>query len=110
MSPDLPMDIAQANEHIARLDAAAEHRSVPFSDGRAMHWRIFGQGNPLVLLHGGHGSWLHWIRNIDALSRDHMLFVPDLPGFGDSDDPPAEASMQIARAMTDMAMGARMNA
>ena len=24
------------------------------------------EGIPLVALHGGHGSWLHWLRNIDA--------------------------------------------
>jgi pimeloyl-ACP methyl ester carboxylesterase len=59
-----------------------------------MHWRIFGRGEPLVLVHGGHGSWLHWIRNIDALSRRHRLLVPDLPGFGDSDDPPPGSELQ----------------
>ena len=59
-----------------------------------MRWRVFGKGEPLVLIHGGHGSWLHWIRNIEKLSRDHMLFVPDLPGFGDSDEPPAGSGIQ----------------
>ena len=88
------MDILQANQHIARLDHNARHRSVPFAEGRVMRWRIFGQGDPLVIIHGGHGSWLHWIRNIEALSRDHLLLVPDLPGFGDSDDPPAGSGMQ----------------
>lgn len=88
------MDVAQADQYIARLDAAAEHRSVPFADERVIHWRIFGQGDPLVLLHGGHGSWLHWIRNIEALANHHQLIVPDLPGFGDSDDPPAGSSIQ----------------
>jgi pimeloyl-ACP methyl ester carboxylesterase len=88
------MDIAQADQHIARLDAAAEHRSVPFSDGRVMRWRVFGKGDPLVLIHGGHGSWLHWIRNIEALAGDRLVLVPDLPGFGDSDDPPAGSGMQ----------------
>lgn len=88
------MDTALADQHIARLDAAAEHRSVPFSGSRAMRWRVYGKGDPLVLIHGGHGSWLHWIRNIEALSRDNQVFVPDLPGFGDSDDPPGEFGMQ----------------
>lgn len=88
------MDTAQADQHIARLNAVAEHRSVPFSGSRVMRWRIFGKGEPLVLIHGGHGSWLHWIRNIEALSRDYLVLVPDLPGFGDSDDPPAGSEMQ----------------
>lgn len=59
-----------------------------------MHWRAYGEGAPLVLVHGGHGSWLHWIRNIDALSRRHRVLVPDLPGFGDSDDPPEGSDLQ----------------
>jgi pimeloyl-ACP methyl ester carboxylesterase len=88
------MEAEQADRHIARLDASAEHRSVPFLDSRVMRWRVFGTGDPLVLIHGGHGSWLHWIRNIEALSREHAVFVADLPGFGDSDDPPPGAGMQ----------------
>ncbi len=50
-----------------------------------MVWRAWGQGEALVMLHGGHGSWNHWIRNIDALSRHRTVWAPDMPGFGDSD-------------------------
>jgi pimeloyl-ACP methyl ester carboxylesterase len=85
------MDSPQANQLIARLDQGALHQNVPFAPGRAMRWRIFGKGDPLLLIHGGHGSWLHWIRNIEVLARDHTVLVPDLPGFGDSDDLPLPA-------------------
>ncbi|MEJ5989309.1 alpha/beta fold hydrolase [Ramlibacter sp. PS3R-8] len=52
-------------------------------------WHGWGRGDPLVLLHGGSGSWTHWIRNVEALAAAgrHVL-VPDLPGFGDSARPP----------------------
>lgn len=40
------------------------------------------------MLHGGSGSWNHWIRNIDALARSHTVWAPDLPGCGDSALPP----------------------
>ena len=53
-----------------------------------MVWRIWGKGYPVVLLHGGSGSWTHWIRTIPALESSYQLFVPDLPGLGDSDMPP----------------------
>ncbi len=55
-------------------------------------WRRWGgnhAGLPLILLHGGAGSWAHWIRNVDALSADRPLWIPDLPGLGESPTPPA---------------------
>ena len=47
-----------------------------------MVWRVWGAGEPLVLFHGGSGSWTHWIRNIPELSRHYELWVPDIPGLG----------------------------
>lgn len=45
---------------------------------------------PLVLLHGGSGSWNHWLSNIPALLQSgRQLWLPDLPGFGDSASPPS---------------------
>ena len=26
---------------------------------------MWGEGRPLVLLHGGTGSWMHWVRNVE---------------------------------------------
>jgi pimeloyl-ACP methyl ester carboxylesterase len=49
-----------------------------------MVWHIWGEGPPVVLLHGGAGSWNHWIRTVPVLSRTHQLFVADIPGLGDS--------------------------
>ena len=47
---------------------------------------------PLVLFHGGSGSWTHWVRSIAPLLADgHDLWAVDLPGFGDSDVPPGVA-------------------
>ena len=88
------MNTAHASQEIDRIDALAEHRSIAFLPGQTMHWRLFGDGEPLVLVHGGHGSWLHWIRNIEALAQTHRVLVPDLPGFGDSHDLPPGSSMQ----------------
>jgi len=43
-----------------------------------------GQGKPLVLLHGGMGSWTHWVRNIPALRTRFTVHALDAPGCGDS--------------------------
>jgi pimeloyl-ACP methyl ester carboxylesterase len=53
-----------------------------------MVWRVWGNGEPLALFHGGSGSWTHWIRNIAELSRHYELWVADIPGLGDSAMPP----------------------
>lgn len=58
-----------------------------------MCWHEFGAGTPLVLLHGGHGSWLHWVRNIEVLAASHRVLVPDLPGYGESGDVPADGGL-----------------
>ncbi|NEX48621.1 alpha/beta fold hydrolase [Pseudotabrizicola algicola] len=50
-----------------------------------MVWRTGGTGEPVVLLHGGAGSWTHWVRNMGTLARHHHVLVPDMPGFGGSD-------------------------
>jgi 2-hydroxy-6-oxonona-2,4-dienedioate hydrolase len=68
---------------IDSLDNASTRRTTPVGDGELV-WRIWGRGEPLVLLHGGTGSWMHWMRNIEDLSRDYMLLVPDIPGSGES--------------------------
>jgi pimeloyl-ACP methyl ester carboxylesterase len=56
-----------------------------------MVWHVWGEDGhePLVLLHGGSGSWTHWLRNIDALAGSgREVLAADLPGFGDSALPP----------------------
>jgi 2-hydroxy-6-oxonona-2,4-dienedioate hydrolase len=67
--------------------AEAERLGTPCGDGN-MVWHVWGRGPPLVLLHGGYGSWTHWIRNVIALSRIFTVAAPDLPGLGESAAPP----------------------
>jgi len=73
-------------DFIAALDRACARRTTPNGAGEVV-WRIWGAGAPLVLLHGGTGSWMHWMRNIEQLARDFTLLVPDLPGSGESSSP-----------------------
>lgn len=55
--------------------------------------RSTGQGPTLMLLHGGTGSWSHWLRNIAALAQHFHLVVPDLPGMGESLDVPLDCDL-----------------
>jgi pimeloyl-ACP methyl ester carboxylesterase len=82
-------------EFLAALDRTSTHRTTAGD----VVWRAWGTGAPLVLLHGGTGSWMHWVRNIEALAADFMLLVPDIPGSGESATPPAPISADSVGAM-----------
>lgn len=74
-------------ETVARIERLARRVDTPCGDG-VMVWRLWGAGPPLLLLHGGYGSWTHWLRNVLPLSADFTVITPDLPGLGDSAAPP----------------------
>ena len=68
---------------------AAEARRVETRCGNGhMVWHVWGDRPALALLHGGYGSWTHWIRNVIHLSRTFTVAAPDLPGLGESATPP----------------------
>ena len=56
------------------------------TDDTTVCWRIWGKGQPIIFLHGGYGSWRHWIKQVTYLSKDYQILVPDMPGFGESSD------------------------
>lgn len=72
-----------ASQAISRIDDAARRTVVETPEGFAT-WREWGTGPALVLLHGGAGSWKHFLRRIDFLSRQHRVIAVDMPGFGES--------------------------
>jgi pimeloyl-ACP methyl ester carboxylesterase len=86
---------------IADLDADATRTTTVVDGGGSMVWRRWGAGAPVALLHGASGSWTHWIRNIRALAASRTVIVPDLPGFGDSDDlPEPHTAERLAASVT----------
>ena len=77
---------------VAELEERAERLSTPCGDGD-MVWRRWGNGpRTVALLHGAHGSWSHWFRNIPALAEHYTVLAADLPGLGDSAEPPMPTS------------------
>lgn len=83
---------------VRRLDAEARRSESPCGDA-SMVWRSWGEGPALVLLHGGAGSWQHWVRTVPAFSATHRVLAPDLPGLGESADPPAPPDMTTISAI-----------
>jgi len=53
-------------------------------DGRDVHYYTAGEGEPLVVIHGGAGDARSWWHNIQELAEKYKVFAPDLPGYGTS--------------------------
>jgi pimeloyl-ACP methyl ester carboxylesterase len=62
------------------------------ADGVMLSSYVLGRGDPVLLLHGLGGSKITWLPLLGALSRDHRVIVPDLPGHGGSGKPKADYS------------------
>lgn len=83
----LPSSVATLADARA-IEAAAMRLETPCGDGK-MVWRVWGEGPPVVLAHGGSGNWSHWARNIAPLvAQGRSVYACDLPGCGESDRPP----------------------
>lgn len=57
-------------------------------DGVEIHYTVQGSGNPLILMHGW-GCTHSTVASIAAVAaKSHTVYNLDLPGFGDSPEPP----------------------
>lgn len=82
---------------IARVQALSQRVVQTYAWGEVV-WHVWGaapnrasSANPLVLLHGGSGSWTHWLRNVTHWAQNRDVWALDIPGFGDSSLPPQVA-------------------
>lgn len=93
MSPTFTSSLSAPAEVQRILDAATSYET-PCGTGSIV-WHVWSAPfqapgrTPVVLFHGGSGSWTHWLRNIESLvASGRTVYVPDLPGFGESASPP----------------------
>jgi pimeloyl-ACP methyl ester carboxylesterase len=57
-------------------------------NGVGVHYLRGGRGMPLVLVHGlGSSAGVEFYYNLEALAASHCVYAVDLPGFGRSDKP-----------------------
>jgi len=49
-----------------------------------IHYLTGGQGDPLLVIHGGGDGARAWRKNIEELAEKYTVYVPDLPGYGRS--------------------------
>jgi pimeloyl-ACP methyl ester carboxylesterase len=63
---------------------AADRSGEAAVDGISIHYRVYGKGAPVILLHGGLANSDYWGRQITALVPGHMVIVMDSRGHGRS--------------------------
>jgi len=68
-STKIPNNICSKKTKVGKLD---------------IHYLAGGQGDPMVIIHGGGDGARAWLENAKELSKHYSVYVPDLPGFGRS--------------------------
>jgi pimeloyl-ACP methyl ester carboxylesterase len=63
-------------------------------DGRDANFVDAGEGPAVIFVHGLGASWQSWLENIPEFSRDRRVVAMDLPGFGCSDLPEHDISIE----------------
>lgn len=56
-------------------------------NGVTLHYKVGGQGSPVVLLHGYAQTGHMWVPAMKELVKNHTVIVPDLRGAGGSEKP-----------------------
>ncbi len=64
-----------------------EDRYIKVGNLNTRYWALGDKGTPVLLIHGLGASADIWMYNVEALARQHRVYVPDLVGFGRSDKP-----------------------
>ena len=93
---------------IAPLEGQATQYRTPCGEGDLV-WRRWAKPDapPVVLAHGGSGSWTHWLKTLPALIPHYDVWAIDLPGLGDSAMPPkpftpASSGKVVARGLRQL--------
>ncbi|MFK7943972.1 MAG: alpha/beta fold hydrolase [Paracoccaceae bacterium] len=91
-----PMDRRQIETPFERTSGGVAYRSIGSN--------LSIDREPLVLLHGGAGSWEHWVLNVDSLATRFCVLAVDLPCYGDSEALPWETPVADYLAATEAAI------
>ena len=63
-------------------------------DGREANYVELGEGPALVFIHGLGASWQSWLEQMPEFGASHRVVAMDLPGFGYSESPSEDISIE----------------
>ena len=79
-----------------------EDQYIKVGNLKTRYWTLGDQGTVVILIHGLGASADIWMYNVDALAKQHRVYVPDLLGFGRSDKPgPSFSPIDYVRFLDD---------
>ncbi len=70
--------------------------------GRRISYQVYGQGRPVILLHGFGEEANVWDGMVSHLKDRYLLIIPDLPGSGDSEMIPDMSIEGMAESVHDI--------
>ncbi len=76
-------------------DAMSERGRFAPANGVNMYYEVHGQGEPLLLLHGGTGTADMWQPYLATFAQHYRVITPDSRGHGRSDNPTSEMSYRL---------------
>jgi pimeloyl-ACP methyl ester carboxylesterase len=82
------------------MTGSSSGRTAPINDIE-MYFEIRGEGDPLVLLHGGGGVGANWELIFPEAPKGYRLVIPDLRGHGRTTNP----AMQFTFRQSALAIG-----
>lgn len=68
--------------------------SIIVVDRQVVRYEVFGQGRPVLFLHGWHGSWRYWLPTIECAAQQFRTYSFDFWGFGESRRKHTEINIQ----------------
>ena len=84
---EMKFNFEQFSNYLLTIEQSSKKIFIKSQDTKIC-WRSWGEGKALIFLHGGYGSWAHWIKQAIPFSKTYNVLIPDMPGFGESDDLP----------------------
>jgi pimeloyl-ACP methyl ester carboxylesterase len=70
------------NAQAVMLDTARDHHMKV--DDVVLRYKVWGKGEPILLLHGAMEYWREWERQIPALAKEYKVIAVDTRGHGES--------------------------
>jgi 2-succinyl-6-hydroxy-2,4-cyclohexadiene-1-carboxylate synthase len=74
-------------EYLSQFDHSfdSEYVDIEPLGGVEAHVLVAGEGDPIILFHGGGAVGANWANLVDRLAEDYRVYTPDAPGRGLSD-------------------------